>query len=156
MLQADAQDTIGNLSYTIENKSVFLVDGAASQSVVPESSSRVTTQLYRHEIFDVNGDKRDDAVVILLQQSVGSGSFYYVSVALQLDEGFRTLDAKLLGDRIKPTRITRDAPRFVVEYMDREPGQPMSNPPGLLVRQAFMVDADDQEIVIIARDLARE
>ncbi len=154
--QNTIENTIKNLSYTIEKEPVLLVDGAASQSIVPNSASTVKTQLHLYEIYDLNGDNKDDAVIILLQRSGGSGSFYYVSVALQLDEGFRTLDAVLLGDRIRPTTIALDSPHFVVEYMDRKPGQSMSEEPTVPVRQPFIVDNEDQKIVFVARDFEGE
>jgi hypothetical protein len=147
--QSPIGNTIRNLSYTIENEPVLLVDGAASQSISPNSASTAKTQLHLYEIVDLNGDNKDDAVIILLQQSGGSGSFFYVSVALQLDDGFKTLDAVLLGDRIRPTTIALESPHFVVRYMDRKPGQSMSEEPTVPVRQTFIVDNEDQQIVFV-------
>jgi hypothetical protein len=147
--QGTIENTIRNLSYTIENEPVLLVDGAASQPIVPDSASTTKTQLHLYEIVDLNDDNKDDAVIILLQQSGGSGSFYYVSVALQLDEGFKTLDAVLLGDRIKPTTIVFDSPHFIVQYMDRKPGQSMSEEPTVPIRQPFIVNYEDQKIVFV-------
>jgi heat shock protein HslJ len=154
--QNSIENTINNLSYTIEKEPVQLVDGAASQPIVPDSASTTETQLYLYELLDLNGDDKDDAVVILLQQSGGSGSFYYVSVALRLDEGFKTLDAVLLGDRITPTKIVLDSPHFVVQYKDRKPGQSMAEEPTVVVRQPFIVDNEDQQIVLVARDFEGE
>src|SRR5262245_22885960 len=96
----DYKDT----TYTVEGESVQLVGGVSSVEAAPGSASQIVTKYFGNEAKgDLNGDSIPDLAFLLTQQSGGSGTFYYVVVALQgQDGGYLGTNAVLLGDRIAP------------------------------------------------------
>ena len=61
----------------------------------------------------------DDAVVIIVYDSGGSGTFYNVSLAINIDGGYQGTDAILLGDRVIPQQYYIEDNRGKVEYLTR-------------------------------------
>lgn len=117
-----------NATYTIENQPVTLVDGLSVQPSAPGSATMVTTQYFGNEIMtDLNGDNLSDSIFILVQNTGGSGTFYYVAAALNTPSGYRGSQGLLLGDRVAPINIERSQEPttplvFIVNYADRKPG----------------------------------
>jgi hypothetical protein len=92
-----------NATYTIDTQSVTLVNGVSSFPVAPGSMSMVTTQYFGNEVtHDFDGDGRLDTAFIITQNTGGSGTFYYVVVALNTSHGYVGSHGYLLGDRISP------------------------------------------------------
>jgi hypothetical protein len=143
-----------NATYIIEGTAVTLIDGRAEQNTVPGSASKTVTQYFGNEaIGDVNGDGVPDTAFILTQTSGGSGTFYYVVVALKMEKGYQGTNAVLLGDRIAPqtTEITNG--RIIVNYADRSPKQSMSTAPSVGVSKYLRVDGMTlSEVPIITSD----
>ncbi len=50
---------------------------------------------------DINGDGRDEAIVMLWQTSGGTGSYSYLAVMGKKDGGIINIGAALVGDRVK-------------------------------------------------------
>lgn len=117
-------------TYTIEGASVTLVNGKAETDITPGSASKLVTTYFGNEArADFNGDGREDIGFLLTQNSGGSGTFYYVVVALQTEFGYRGSNGILLGDRIAPqTTEARDGV-LIVNYADRAEGEPMTARP---------------------------
>jgi hypothetical protein len=89
---------------------------------------------------DLNGDSKDDVALILTEEPGGSGTFYYVTAALQAKNGTAAgLDAVLLGDRIVPVATTIEGGVITVKYLDRKPGEPFSAAPSVAVTRKFNV-----------------
>ncbi len=117
-----------NSTFTIDGQSVTLVNGVSTISVA-NSSSTVTTQYFGNVAQgDLNGDGIDDYAFLITQNSGGSGTFYYVVVALKTADGYKTTNAFLIGDRIAPqtTEIHSDSLELRVNYATRKPGEPMT------------------------------
>ncbi len=123
---------VKNNTYTVNGQAVTLVDGRAESEAAPGSASKVITQYFGNEaVGDVNGDGVGDTVFILTQSTGGSGTFYYVAVALKGAKGYTGTNAVLLGDRIAPqTTEVRDG-NIIVNYMDRKAGDPMTAQPSV-------------------------
>lgn len=121
-----------NAEYEIEDRTVQLVDGMHEVEAAPGSSTKVVTRIFGNEATgDLNGDGLDDVAFVMTQDPGGSGTFFYIVVALRTDEGWRTTNAVLLGDRIAPqTTEIRDGV-LIVNYADRAPGEPMSATPSV-------------------------
>ena len=120
-----------NTSFTIEGTLTTLVNGVSSASI-ENSSSRTTTRYLGREVEgDLNGDGLDDFSFWVAQDAGGSGTFYYVVVALQNPSGYTTTNAFLVGDRITPEsmRIRSDARELHVSFIGRACGDPMTAPP---------------------------
>ena len=129
-----------NATYILEGTEVTLKEGLAESAISTDSSSKVITRYFGNEAFgDLNADGKNDIAFLMTQENGGSGTFYYVAVGLMFDNGYRGLNAILLGDRISPqTTEIRDG-EIVVNYADRNVGEPFSVKPSLGVSKYFKV-----------------
>ena len=132
-----------NATYEIDGQSVSLVDGKNEIAVAPDSASKIITQVVGDQTFgDLNGDGKNDVVLILSQDGNGSGTFYYVVIALQTENGYQGSNAVFLGDRIQPEMIVINDQMIEVQYKDRSPDEPMSTEPTLTVKHTYLWSDD--------------
>lgn len=116
-----------NTTYTVENEAIKLINGKAETK---NGEARTFTSMYGEPIAsDLNGDRRDDAIVFLTQDTGGTGLFYHVAVALQSPEGTQGVNAVFIGDRISPKNIEVKNGQIVVNYIDRKKDEPMTATP---------------------------
>lgn len=129
-----------NASYIIEGKTVELKNGLAETEAVEGSSSKVTTRVFGNSVEgDFNRDGMNDVAFLLTQESAGTGTFFYVAVALKTPGGYVGTNALLLGDRIAPqTTEFRDS-MITVNYADRKMGEPFTAQPSIGVSRLFSV-----------------
>lgn len=80
---------------------------------------------------DLNGDKLPDTAFLLTAQTGGSGTFFYVAVALRTASGWTGTNAVLLGDRIAPQSTEIRDGVLIVNYADRNPGEPFTTQPSV-------------------------
>jgi len=121
-----------NTTYVIDGFDVTLVDGVSSVSVIPDSASKIVTRYFGNEsIGDLDGDGRDDTSYLITQDRGGSGTFYYVVVALNKEDGYEVTNVFFVGDRISPqsTNINTSARELYVNYVERRSGEPMTAQP---------------------------
>lgn len=132
-----------NATYIIENQGIKLTSGRADDVLVPGSNTRTYNAIYRIPVFgDLNGDKIEDAAFFLTQDSGGSGSFYYVAVAVSMASGTEGTNAVFIGDRIYPENIEIKDKKIVVTYFDRKSDEPMSATPTQTVTINLYLDDD--------------
>jgi len=130
-----------NCIYLIEGQEVTLRDGYSQVNTVPGSASKVTTQYFGNTAQgDFNNDGVNDVAFILTQDTEGSGTFYYQAAALSNSIGCIGTNAILLGDRIAPQSSSYTNGKIVVNYADRNPGEPMTIRPSLGVSKYFTVN----------------
>jgi len=130
-----------NTSYTVENEAVNFKNGVAEKITLPDSGTKTVTRIFEANTQgDINKDGRQDAVVILTQDASGTGIFYYVAAALNLENGYQGTNAILLGDRIAPqtTQIKDDI--VIINYADRRVGEPMTASPSIGVSKYLSLD----------------
>ncbi len=146
-----------NATYTIAGQTITLVDGYAELPAAPESSQKITTGVWgTPELADLNGDGREDAALILIQDSGGSGTFYYVVAAIREDDGYRGTSSVFLGDRIEPRTIGIVENRISVNFLDRAPGDAFAAPPSVPTEQLAIYDPDTRQLTQVARDFEGE
>ena len=76
-------DTPANGVYFIENDPVQLENGLAEMEAAPGSASKIRIVLLGEALYsDLNDDTEKDAVLFLTYQGGGSGTFFYLAVAL--------------------------------------------------------------------------
>jgi len=117
-----------NATYQIGEQSVALINGHAEVEIVPDSASKMIVDIFgAPTLGDLNGDGVDDAGIILVESSGGTGTFYYVAAVVD-NAG---TNAVLLGDRIAPQTLEIRDNMLVANYATREPGEPMSVMPSI-------------------------
>jgi hypothetical protein len=138
-----------NTTYTIENREVKLTNGQAEEETAQGAATKIKTAVFGQPVFgDLDGDGRNDAALILLRHPSGSGSFYYVAAALNEDGSWQGTNAVFLGDRITLKKVMIRDSVIVVRYLDRRPGEAMTDPPSvgktstLAVKEGRLEDAN--------------
>ncbi len=120
-----------NASFTVDGKSVTLVNGA-SEIPIENSSAKISTRYLGNQAKgDLNGDGLEDHAFLITQTTGGSGTFYYVVVALKNSDGYKTTNAFFIGDRIKPQliEIRSDVKELHVNYANTKQNEPMTAKP---------------------------
>lgn len=122
-----------NCTYIIDGERFTLVDGEVKKEITSGSASKISVKVFDSWSTegDVNGDGREDLLVLLTYNGGGGGTFYYVAIAINSDEGYSGTNAVLIGDRIAPqTSEIRDR-EIIVNYADRKPWESFSNRPSV-------------------------
>lgn len=116
-----------NATYLIDEKPVTLVDGKASIEIVSGSASKQAVSVFGQPAYgDIDGDGDQDAVLLLVSDSGGSGTFYYAAIAANIGGVYKGTDAILLGDRIAPQTFDIQGNKAIVNYAVRPMGAPMT------------------------------
>ena len=130
-----------NITYTIENQPVTLVNGYSEKEAAPGSASKIITNYFGNEAFgDVNGDGAPDIAFLLTQQTGGSGTFYYLAVALETTTGYQSTNTIFLGVRIAPQTTEIQNGIITVNYPERKPSDPMTATPSVGISKHFKVE----------------
>lgn len=148
-----------NASYPLEGGAlpVQLVNGRAEMPAAPGSAAIERTVVWGEPTMaDLSEDGQDDAALILMQELGGSGTFYYLAVAIRDGDRFRGVAGVLLGDRINPQRIDVAGNRVMVHYLDRESGQAMSVPPSRPRERTFLYDPIEEHLAVVADNFEGE
>ncbi len=96
---------------------------------------------------DFNGDGKQDAAFLVTENPGGSGTFYYLVVALKTDKGYDGLKPAFLGDRITPESVKSENGNIVVNYLDRKLTEPMVTVPTVETIRTFkIVNGDLTEV----------
>jgi hypothetical protein len=131
-----------NHRYRIENETVVLRHGC-SHKPIEGSAASIITEVARPPLYvDMNDDGLNDAVLILMQQTGGSGTFYYLAVALGGVASGPVVQSYFLGDRIKVEQLSSVDDEIIIDYLDRTKGQPMSVRPVLSFNKKFKFSSD--------------
>lgn len=120
-----------NTTYTIDGSSVTLIDGQAEKDI-PDSDAVIDTYTFGEPVYgDLNGDGIDDAGIYLVQETGGTGVFYYAVAAISENGEFHGTNAVYIGDRIAPQNINIKEGVFIANYADRKPDEPFSAQPSV-------------------------
>jgi hypothetical protein len=142
-----AAKNLQNATYYINGEPVTLRDGVSDAPSAPNSASRTVTRYFGNEAYlDLNKDGRQDTAFLLIQETGGSGTFYYLAAALNTEHGYLGSKAVLLGDRIAP-QSTSPSPkgRVIVNYSERKEGEAFSVAPSVGASVTFVFDPKNLE-----------
>lgn len=146
-----------NTRFNINQSDIQLINGYAEQMTSSDTSSKITTQVWGEpKVSDLNADGQRDAVLILSQNTGGSGTFYYLVVAIREGNQYKGSKGVLLGDRIQPQKIKVVANRVTVEFLERFKGQPYTTSPSVLTKQKVVYDTDSQQLIPVEQNFAGE
>jgi hypothetical protein len=142
-MKGDSRNDYKNTSYEIGGEQVLLKNGAAEVASAPGSASKTITQYFGNEVTgDFNNDGREDVAFLLTQSGGGSGTFYYLAVALKTQNGYKGTNAVLLGDHIAPQTTEFRNGEIIVNYAERKPNEPMTTRPSVGVSKYLKVSGD--------------
>jgi len=125
-------DSPKNATYIIGDKPVTLVDGKFEEEIAPGAASKRIVMAFNEPVYgDLDGDADDDALMLITDDSGGSGTFYYAVVAVNDGGKYKGTNAILLGDRIAPQTTEMRTGVAIANYADRAPGEPMTARPSI-------------------------
>jgi len=129
-----------NFTYTLEDEKVTLVDGISKTDIVPGSVEKLETTVFeKPAVGDLNGDKKNDSALLLVQDSGGTGLFYYL-VAVVSDAGVvKNTNSIFIGDRIDPVSILIEDGKVKLSYIDRNVDEPMTAEPTVKITKYLEV-----------------
>jgi hypothetical protein len=134
-------DTLPNAEYLIELASTGkaqLKDGIYEEEAAPGSATKTRIQLGKIQaVGDVNGDGLEDALVTLVVDPGGSGTFTYLALVLNQDGNPKPLAAVLLGDRIIVKSLSLQNGNVEATILTRKPDEPMSAEPTVEVKRIY-------------------
>jgi len=130
-----------NISYTIDDQKVILINGISQSKPDPTTETSVVTEYFGNEAKgDLNGDGINDVVFLVRQHGGGTGTFYFVVVALANKDSYTGTNAEFIGDRILPQTTEIRNGKVIVNYADRKPDEPMVARPSVGVTKYFKVN----------------
>lgn len=125
-------DTLRNAAYQgiYKDQTVQLTDGKyEGRPFVEGGASRPTVIFTDHFAFgDLNGDGVEDAAVVMVESSGGSGNFVYLSAVNNQSGSPENLATQLLGDRTQVQSIAIENGEIVIETITHGPNDPMCCP----------------------------
>jgi hypothetical protein len=130
---ASILSALPNTEYPIDLASsgkAQLKDGIFEEPIAPDSATKTRISLGDlHALGDVNGDQMEDAAVLLIADSGGSGTFTYLALVLNENGSTKPLEAVFLGDRIVVNSLTILPGEVIVSLLTRQLDEPMSADP---------------------------
>lgn len=136
-----------NATYMIEGRAVAMKNGLSEViEVVGDSKTagatmKTTTRVFGEPVQgDLNGDGVADAALFIVQDTGGTGTFYYAAAALNERTGAVGTNAIFLGDRIAPQTIEIRNGQVIANYAERGPNEPFSTQPSIGVSKYLVVN----------------
>jgi hypothetical protein len=129
-----------NFTYVLEDEKVTLTDGVSTQDIVPGSAEKLETTVFeKPAIGDLNKDNKNDSSLLLVQDSGGTGLFFYL-VAVVSDVGVvKNTNSIFIGDRIDPVSILIENGKIKLSFIDRGTDEPMTAEPTIKITKYFEV-----------------
>ncbi len=128
--QDSPREKILNATYFFAQEAITLHDGLyVSNAPLGSAGYKLVNIFGEPDFFDLDNDGDNDAVLLLTQQTSGTGIFYYVAAAINQDNNYQGTGVILLGDRIAPQTLEFKDGVIMVNYADRGPEEPMTTPP---------------------------
>ena len=139
-LDRDSPTDPFNGTYLIEGKAIRLHDGRSGIAAAPGSATQIRTAVYGPILHgDLDDDGDEDVALILSHDPGGSGTFFYVAVAINLNGHYQGSNAVFLGDRILPLALTIQHGLLVAGYVDRQVGEAMATTPSVPASRHMML-----------------
>jgi len=130
----EIKPNVADISYNIDGEEFVLVDGKAEKTVEVEldgfTMKNSLTIIEDPFYADVDLDGDTDSAVWLMNDSGGTGSFFYGALVINdNNQSSHSTDGMFLGDRISPSKIEFKEGRIVYSFLERGMDEPMSAEP---------------------------
>jgi peptidoglycan/xylan/chitin deacetylase (PgdA/CDA1 family) len=123
-------------------------DGSFTYAFVPGAASVERYLLYRGVAFgDLNADQVEDAVVILIHISAGTGTFYHLVAVLNERGQPRPLEPVFLGDRIIVEQAAVSRGEIALVFKTYRNEEPFGSTPTLQMAQRYLLRGQSLEVV---------
>lgn len=135
---------IRNVRYSIDERSVTLVNGQSLMPAAPGSETVMKVSLLQGPAFaDIDGDGVKDGAVVLRDEPGGTSIFYRLAVVLSNNGTTTTSNSVLLGDRIRirSIEILPTQKMIAVTTLERKITDPMTALPSVEVNRNFMIES---------------
>ena len=144
-----------NTVYIIQDRALPLTKGRFTTAAAPGSATGTMAAVFGRPLFaDLDRDGDEDAVVVILYDPGGSGTFYYIAAAVNKNGSYFGTRGHLLGDRIivQTVKISNGGVR--ARYLDRRPTEPMSAPP--TIRKEMQLRLSGGNLIPVKSDTVKE
>lgn len=121
-----------NMTYTIEDEAFVLTNGTGKATSSVDSVITSSVMIFGTPTYgDLDQDGDTDAAVLLMEQSGGTGSFYYGVLTINEGDKYVSTNALFLGDRIAPQTVEIQNGKALFNFADRKEDEPMATPPSI-------------------------
>lgn len=121
-----------NMPYVVGGGTFTLQNGKAEKAYSSDSVTKNTLSIFGEPLYaDLDNDGDEDAALWLVNNSGGSGTFYYAVLVINNGNTSFTTNALLLGDRIAPQTLELDNGHALFNYAERKVGEPMTAQPSM-------------------------
>ena len=120
-----------------------LEDGEFREPLAPGSAGELIIQLGKWATGDLDGEGGDDAAAITIEQTGGSGTFYFVHALVGEDGDLRDAGVAFLGDRIRVEGVSIHNGAITVALLDRAPDAAMASQPTIAVIRRFTLQGGE-------------
>jgi len=128
-----------NATFKFESSSMTLKNGRNEQITIPESGFVQETILTNIiGLGDINADRKEDAVGIVVQTGGGSGVFIYLVADVSGLIDYKGSNAVFIGNRIDPKSISIENSVITLTYLDRKPEEAFAAEPTISTTKQFV------------------
>lgn len=128
-----------NATFTVDGEKVTLSGGQVEVKVVSgRASTEKTILLDKFAYADINGDGKEDTLLLLARYGGGSGTFIYLAGFVSGPVTQRGTEAIFIGDRITPQSISVNGQTVTVNYLDRESDEALAAEPTVPTSKQFI------------------
>ena len=120
-----------------------LEDGEFREPLAPGSAGELIIQLGKWATGDLDGEGGGDAAAITIEQTGGSGTFYFVHALVGEDGDLRDAGVAFLGDRIRVEGVSIHDGAITVALLDRAPDAAMASAPTVAVIRRFTLQGGE-------------
>ena len=120
-----------------------LEDGEFREPLAPGSAGELIIQLGKWATGDLDGEGGGDAAAITIEQTGGSGTFYFVHALVGEDGDLRDAGVAFLGDRIRVEGVSIHNGAITVALLDRAPDAAMASEPTIAVIRRFTLQGGE-------------
>lgn len=128
-----------NATFIFDDGSITLSKGINEKAIIPGGELAQETTLTDVVGYgDINGDKKNDTVAVLVQTGGGSGVFIYLGAYVSNPLNYKGSNAVFVGDRIEPKSISILDGVITLKYLDRKPNEPYAAEPTVLTSKQYV------------------